>query len=80
MNHQLDNESRIWLVGGVWFTAAASIVGYSVAAGASVTSSVLLFALCAAPLGVAALIGLGAPSPTVAELLYAVNTQKEGRG
>jgi hypothetical protein len=73
----LTNESRMWLVVGGWFAAVVMIVASSVAAGASASSSALIFVLCATPLGVALLIGFGAPPPTVAELLY--TTHKEGR-
>jgi hypothetical protein len=75
----LNNDSRMWLVGGLWAAAVATIVACSVAVGASVSSTAVLCVLCSAPLGVALIIGFGAPSPTVAELLYAVNSRKEGR-
>ena len=50
----------------------------SVALGATLTTSVVLLALGVAPVCVMLLIGFGAPPPTVAELLYAVDTN-DGR-
>lgn len=73
----LNRQSRIWLASGVWFAAVAIIAACSVAVGASVSSSALLFVLCVAPVGVALFIGFGAPPPTVAEVLYALNTENE---
>lgn len=75
----INVQSRVWLTGAVWLAAVAIIITLSVAVGASLFSTALLIVLCAAPLGVALIIGLGAPSPTVAQLLHAVNTPKEGR-
>jgi hypothetical protein len=75
----LNNLSRTWLVGGVWFTTVAAIVVSSVAIGARTSTSALLLLVGALPLGVALLIGFGAPPPTVAELLHTVDSQPEGR-
>ena len=74
-----NNESRIALIGGCWLAMVAMIVAFSVAAGASLSTSALLFVLCVMPMGVAMLIGFGAPSPTVAEVLHAVHTRTDGR-
>jgi hypothetical protein len=41
--------------------------------GARTSTTALLLALSVAPAGIMLLIGLGAPSPTVAEVLYTVN-------
>ncbi len=75
----LNTISRSWLLGGTWLAAVAVIVASSVAIGARVSTSVLLLAVCTVPAGVVLLIGLGAPSPTVAELLYTVNNRKDDR-
>ena len=76
----LSNESRMRLVGGVWSAVMAMVVAWSVAVGASLSTSALLLVICVAPMAFVRLIGFGAPPPpTVAEVLYAVNTQKEGR-
>lgn len=75
----LNNVSRTWLVGGVWFAAVAVIVACSVVMDARLSTTALLVVLCAVPMAVALLLGLGAPSPTVAELLYAVHKRKDGR-
>jgi hypothetical protein len=75
----LNHKSRMWIVGGAWVAAMATIVAYSVAVGARLSTSALLLVICAVPMGVALLIGFGAPSPTVAELLYVVDTKKEGQ-
>jgi len=71
----LTNTSRMWLAGGIWITAVTIIVASSVAMEARVSTSALLLVLSAVPMGVALLIGLGAPPPTVAEILHAVNTK-----
>ena len=70
--------SRSGLVVGIWLAALALIIGGSVALGATLTTSVVLLALGVAPVCVMLLIGFGAPPPTVAELLYAVDTN-DGR-
>jgi len=44
-----------------------------VAMGARISTTALLLALSVAPAGIIVLIGLGAPPPTVAEVLYTVN-------
>ena len=69
-----NHEARMWIVGGIWCTATVGIAVWSVSAGAGVSTVALAVASCAAPLIVARLIGFGAPPPTVAEVLYAVNT------
>jgi hypothetical protein len=71
----LNNESRIRLVAGVWLAVVAVLVASCVVAGVSLASIALLIVLCAAPLGIALLIGFGAPPPTVAEVLYTANTK-----
>ena len=74
----LNNHSKV-RVASVWFAAVGIIVACGAALGASLASSALLFVVCAAPLGVAMLIGFGAPPPTVAELIRDVTAEREGR-
>ena len=73
----LSNLSRSVVVGG-WMAMLAVIVAVSNAMGANVSTTALLFVLGVAPALVALLIGGGAPSPSVAEILHAVET-KDGR-
>ena len=70
----LNHLSRTGLVVGVWLALLALVIGGSAAVGATLTTSVVLLALGVAPVCVMLLIGLGAPPPTVAERLYAVDT------
>jgi hypothetical protein len=69
----LNTASRTWLVGGVWLATLALVLAGSVAMGARISTTALLLALSVAPAGIMLLIGLGAPPPTVAEVLYTVN-------
>ena len=69
----LNTVSRTWLVGGVWLATLALVIAGCVAMGARVSTTALLLALSVAPAGIILLIGLGAPPPTVAEVLYTVN-------
>jgi len=57
----------------VWLATLALVIAGSVAMGARVSTTALLLALSLAPAGIILLIGLGAPPPTVAEVLYTVN-------
>ena len=57
-----------------WFAAVAIVVLWSLAVDARLSTSLLLLALGIAPAFISLLIESGAP-PTVAELLYAVNTR-----
>jgi hypothetical protein len=61
-----------------WFTIVTIAVVWSLTAGATLSTSALLVAIGIAPVVVMLLIGVGAPPPTVAELLYAVDA-KDGR-
>ena len=74
----LNDVSRTWLVGGVWFATLAVIIACSVAIGASPSTSAFLLVIGVAPAVVMGLIRAGAPSPTVAEILHSVNAQ-DGR-
>lgn len=73
----LNKVSRTRLLGG-WFAAVAVIVAWSVAMGASLSTSALLLVMGIAPVVVMVLIGAGAPPPTVAEILHSENA-KDGR-
>ncbi len=75
----LNNESRSWLAGSVWFAAVALIAAAALALGARASSIALLVPLCAAPLGVAWLIRQQTESPTLAQVVHAVNVTKAGR-
>lgn len=75
----LNNLSRRLLASSVWIAAVVAISASSVAAGARLSTSALLLVICMLPIGVALIMGCGPPPHTVAELLYAVNTEKEGR-
>jgi SNF family Na+-dependent transporter len=71
--------SRTWLV-GLWFAAVAVLVAWGAAAGVNVGigSAVLLLIVSLAPPAILLIVWRGAPPPTVGELLYAVNNQKDG--
>jgi hypothetical protein len=66
---------------GFWFAAVAVIIASVVTMGVSVSVSTvaLLLALSLVPPGIMLVLWRGAPPPTVAEILYAANTPKEGR-
>ena len=65
---------RSLIVGG-WITTLAAIVAISVAMQANVSTTALLFALGVSPALVMLLMAAGAPAPTVAEILHAVETK-----
>lgn len=73
----VNDGTRKWIVGGVWLTTLALVVGSSVAMDARLSTSALLLVIGLAPAVVILLIG-GAPSPTVAEILHAANA-RDGR-
>jgi hypothetical protein len=74
----LNKLSRTGLIVGAWLAVLALVIVGSVAMGATLTTSVVLLALGVTPVCVMLLIGFSAPPPTVAELLYAVDTN-DGR-
>ena len=74
----LNAVSRRWIVGGVWLATLIAIVGFSVSMGAALSTTVLVFALGVSPAIVMLVIGAGAPSPTVAQMLHSVRA-KDGR-
>lgn len=63
---------------GAWFVALAIIVAASITMGANISTTALLLALGVAPAIVIALLAHGEPSPSVAQILYSVET-KDGR-
>lgn len=75
----VNTLSRTQLLGGIWLAVVGVIVASSVAMGATLSTSAFLLALCMIPLGVMLVIGLSAPPPTVAELLYATDHEKDGQ-
>jgi len=64
---------------GAWINAVAGTLAASIAMGANVSTTALLVALVVAPGVVMVVIGAGAPPPTVAEILYAVETKGRRR-
>ena len=74
----LNNLSRMSLVGGLWFATLAIAVAASVAMGAALSTSALLLVLGIAPAIVMIFVGGPEPAPTVAEIIYAVDS-KQGR-
>ena len=71
----LTKHSRL-VVPASFASVVLVIVATSVAMGASLSTSLLLLLLGAAPLGVALLIGSGTAGPTIAEVLHAVDTRE----
>ena len=76
----LKEISRTRLV-GFWFVAVAVIIAWVVATGVhiAISTTALLLTMCLVPPAIVLLVWRGAPPPTVGELLYSVNNQKEGR-
>jgi hypothetical protein len=60
---------------GVWFAVLAVFVGAGAVAGVSITmgTRALLLVACLVPPAIMLMVWRGAPSPTVAELLHAVD-------
>ena len=75
----LNWVSRLWLVGGIWSVALTGVIAISVAKGAALSTTALLFVPVAAPAAVIVLIRAGAPPPTVAEILHSVNADNRRR-
>ena len=76
----LKGISRTRLV-GFWYAAVAVIIAWVVATGVNIGASTaaLLLTMCLVPPTIMLLVWRGAPPPTVGELLYSVNNQKDGR-
>jgi len=70
--------SRTRLI-GFWFGAVAVMIASAVALGVNigVSTTALLLTMCLVPPAILLLVWRGAPPPTVGELLYTVNTQKD---
>ena len=75
----LNKISSAGIVGVLWVVTVAAGVAGSVAMRANLSTSALLLGLGLAPVVVALRMRSGSPPPTVAELLYAVNNEKESR-
>ena len=69
--------SLTWLLGG-WFATLALVIGICVAVGASLSTTALVIALSLALPVIMLMIGSGARTPTVAELLHSTEG-KQGR-
>jgi hypothetical protein len=67
------------ILAGVWLAAVLAIVSSSVALGAHTATSALLVVVCAVPMAVVLLMRLGSAPPTVAEVLYSVNSRRDRR-
>jgi hypothetical protein len=63
-------NNRIRLAIGLWTILTLGLVVWSVATGAKVSTSALLFVLFATPLCVAYALGIGTAQPTVGEMLH----------
>jgi len=74
----LNNAFRTWLIGSS-IIVLVLVVTVSMSMAASLSTTVLLAALGVAPGVVIALLKRGAASPTVAEILHAVNVEKGRR-
>ena len=74
----LKNVSRTYAI-AIWFGLLAILAAASVVAGAAATLSTwtLLLLMALAPPTIALIVWRGAPQPTVAELLYAVNQDRK---
>ena len=64
-----NNFSPPWLVGGVWFAILGNILTCSVAIGASLSTTALLLLTGVIPAIIVVLVGVGTPSPAVAEIV-----------
>ena len=76
----LNEISRLRLV-AFWFMAVAVIVAGGILTGVTVgpSTAAFLLAMCITPPAIMLVVWRGAPPPTVAEVLYAVNNQPDGR-
>jgi hypothetical protein len=67
-----------WTI-GLWIGVTVAVVADSVLLDARLSTSVLLFVICAIPLGIIPVIAAGASPPAIAELLYKVGMDKKTR-
>ena len=65
----VHNPALIWLASGAWFAGFAGIAAGSLALGASTSSMVLILLVCAAPIGIARVAGIGRRTPSRAPVL-----------
>ena len=66
----MHTNNRIRLAIGLWTVLTLAMVVWSVATGARVSTSALLFVLFATPLCVAYALGIGTSPQTVGEMLH----------
>jgi hypothetical protein len=66
---------------GYWFGTVAVVIATVIAMGVNIGASTtaLLLTLALVPPGIVVVLWRDGPPPTVGEILYAVNTRKEGR-
>ena len=76
----LKNITRNRLV-ALWFVAVAVVIASAMAGGVNIDGSTTAFllALSLVPAGIIVVLWRGALSPTVAEILHAAHSPKEGR-
>ena len=70
--------SPLWLVVG-WLLVLSGVLAASVAIGAKISTSMFLFVLGFSPLVVMRFVANNAAPPTVAEILYRVQTRDRER-
>jgi hypothetical protein len=76
----LTHLSRTQIVVGLWLAALTGVGVLTVIFGARWSTTTLLLLICAVPMGVSVLLGLGgAHSLSTRELLYARDDQTGGR-
>jgi len=75
----VTSTSRFILAAGLWLSAVVLVLGGSQAAGARGSTMGLLFLALLIPPALVLMIGASEPPPTVAEVLFAVDTQREVR-
>jgi len=71
--------SRFVRAAGLWLAAVVLLLGASQAVGARGSTMVLLFLASLIPPALILMLGASEPPPTVAEVLFAVDTQRETR-
>lgn len=74
----LNTISRSWLIGG-WLATMAVIIALSAALGANLMTTAIALSLGAAPAIVTMIFWSGEPTPTVAEILHAADTNDTRR-
>jgi hypothetical protein len=70
--------SPLWLIVG-WLLVLSALVAASVADGARISTSLLLFVLGISPIVVMGFVANNAAPPTVAEILYRAQTRDRER-